>query len=1005
MFERYTERARRVTVLAQEEARLLNHNFIDTEHLLLGLIREGEGVAAKALEQLGISLEAVREKVEETMGAPSTAAGGSPPFTPRAKKVLELSLREALQLGHNYIGTEHILLGLVREGEGAARVLVDLGADLSRVREQVIQLLSGYGSQGKEATDHRRGGPVTNDDNEYEALRRRWAILAQVCDFTLAIDGLTGVDGVLSETVESARRVLGAKSSELWLRQGTVWLHYSSTAEGPQLRMHEEPPRLERLALRNRRGLLLRPSQPSEHVDRAALGDRDGDDAVAVPFQNPELEGVLTVAGHENALTTFNEDDLNALTSMAAHAGVALVSAFLWEKLAKEEEEKQYLALHDSLTGLPNRTLFAAEVEASCALRGTENAPQAVAVMLLDLDSFKEVNHTLGHGVGDVVLKVIASRLIAAIGGRDKVARLGGDEYAVIVRVEDRDGAMREAQAVKRCVEVPIDDQEGLLIEPRASIGVAMSPEHGDDASTLLRLADVAMYSAKEHRTGITFYEAEHDHYSPRRLTLAGELRQAMAAGELRVTYQPQQDLVTGAITAVEALVQWNHKVHGFIPPEEFMPVAEQTGLIDQLTDYVLTEALSQQVRWARQGLDLEVAVNLSPRVLQDGQLPSIVAQRLAETESEAPRLTLELSETGLATDHARVAAALHQLATMGVRISIDNFGTGYSSVSRLSDLPVKEVKIDKSFVSAMANGAPETVVRSIIDLGHSLSLRVIAQGVDDIGTLPRLRHLHCDAVQGDVLSQAVAADVLEAWLADQNVGMPAEQVIVPLRPAPQPTSASPDSLFEVFTAGARRVIVLAQAEARLLGHALIGTEHLLLGLIHEGESVAADTLAQLGISLEAVRRKVTDTSSPSAPALTRESPPFTPRAKTVMNLSLTEAIRLGHHYIGPEDLLLGIVREGQGVGAHVLVDLGADLSQVRRLVVSRVSGHGTTAEVIGDPIPACPGCRRRLQELTRTVVSSTAIGRDADSAQEVVVMIVSCPYCSIVLGLIPSGE
>jgi EAL domain-containing protein (putative c-di-GMP-specific phosphodiesterase class I) len=263
---------------------------------------------------------------------------------------------------------------------------------------------------------------------------------------------------------------------------------------------------------------------------------------------------------------------------------------------------------------------------------------------------------------------------------------------------------------------------------------------------------------------------------------LAGELRQAIDGRELLVAYQPQQDLTTGAITAVEALLRWNHKVHGFIPPDEFIPVAEQTGLIVPLNDYVLTETLNQQVRWARQGINLQVAVNLSRRVVQDGQLLSIVARRLSETEGNAGRLTLELSETSFVTEHAQVAAILHHLATMGVRISIDNFGTGFSSLSRLSDLPVDEVKIDKSFVFAMANGAPETVVRSIIDLGHNLGLRVVAQGVEDLGTFERLRQLHCDAFQGYVLSQAVPANVLEAWLADQYLGKTAERVIVPLR-------------------------------------------------------------------------------------------------------------------------------------------------------------------------------------------------------------------------------
>jgi diguanylate cyclase (GGDEF)-like protein len=615
----------------------------------------------------------------------------------------------------------------------------------------------------------------------HQSLRRRAAILSRIHDFTQALDGHSHMDGLLKATLDSCRENLGARSSELWLQHGSSWLHYVATDDEFHVQTASQPGALEQIALAEERGVRI--PRPLKRTERRAteLQDRSGDDAIAVPLQNSDLEGVLTVLNRVNPSVTFTPDDMNALESMAAHAGVALHSAILLERVAQDAEEKEYQALHDALTGLPNRAMFANEVEAALAVRADADEAPAVAVMLLDLDGFKEVNDTLGHGVGDAVLKVLAARLSAEVGERGTVARLGGDEYAVIVPVNDRDQAIHEAELVKACIEEPIDE-EGLLIEPRTSVGVAMSPDHGDDAATLLRLADVAMYAAKENRNGVTVYEPKYDHYSPRRLTLAGELRQAIAASELLVTYQPQQDLATGSITAVEALVRWNHKVHGFIPPDEFIPVAEQTGLIVPLTDYVLTETLAQQVRWQRQGLDLEVSVNLSPRVVQDSQLPALVAQRLHEAGADPNRLTLELTETGLISDHARVAAILHQLAGMGVKVSIDDFGTGYSSLSRLSDLPVHEVKIDKSFVFAMANGAPETVVRSIIDLGHNLGLKVVAEGVEDLGTLQRLRELRCHAVQGYVLSRAVAANVLEAWLADQEVGIPAQRVIVPLR-------------------------------------------------------------------------------------------------------------------------------------------------------------------------------------------------------------------------------
>ena len=305
----------------------------------------------------------------------------------------------------------------------------------------------------------------------HQRLRRRAAVLARVHDFTQALDGHNDMEGVLTATLDNTRDILGAHASELWLRQGSGWLHYTSTDESVQVHTADWPPRLERLALTQGRGILVpRPSKRSETVDRANLEDREAEDAIAVPLQNPELEGVLTVVGRVNTFVTFTADDLHALEAMAAHAGVALHSALLLDKLAREAEEKEYQALHDALTGLPNRTLFATDVEAILALRAATETPQSAAIMLLDLDSFKEVNDTLGHGVGDVVLKVIASRLTAEIGERGVVARLGGDEYAVIVPVDDGDGAMREAEAVKRCVEEPIDE-EGLLIEPRTSIG------------------------------------------------------------------------------------------------------------------------------------------------------------------------------------------------------------------------------------------------------------------------------------------------------------------------------------------------------------------------------------------------------------------------------------------------------------------------------------------------------------------------------------------------------
>ena len=615
----------------------------------------------------------------------------------------------------------------------------------------------------------------------HQQLRARHAVLERIHDFTQRTDGHSDVESFVDATLTAIRETMAADGAELFVHQGAGWLHYRSDESGLVLTSSERLPGLERAVLGTAKSLLLARSLPVDEQQRLDTGGRGIIDAMSVPLPGDELEGIITVTNHQHPTDGFESVDVRALGSMASHTAVALQSAMLLERLHREVEEKEYQALHDALTGLPNRTMFAARVE---ELLGEHRAGRPIgtaAVMLLDLDEFKEVNDTLGHQVGDTVLKATAVRLLNAVGRSGTVARLGGDEFAVLVPALDGAEATRAAEAVKAAIEQPIEE-DNLLIEVRVSVGVALAGLHGDDVATLMRLADVAMYAAKESHAGVILYEVRHDHYSPRRLTLAGELRQAMATRQLTIAYQPQLDLHTGKVTAVEALVRWSHPRHGMIPPDEFIPVAEQTGLIVPLTDYVLTETLEQQARWRRRGFDLVVAVNLSPRVVQHGHLPQLVRQRLEAANVPPDRLTLELTETGLATDPARVASILHQLADMGVRTSIDDFGTGYSSLSRLTDLPVAEVKIDKSFVFAMAGGGGETLVRSIIDLGHNLNLRVIAEGVEDGATLERLRQLRCHAVQGYFLSRALAAPVLEAWFEEHNIEAESSAVIVPMR-------------------------------------------------------------------------------------------------------------------------------------------------------------------------------------------------------------------------------
>jgi EAL domain-containing protein (putative c-di-GMP-specific phosphodiesterase class I) len=327
-----------------------------------------------------------------------------------------------------------------------------------------------------------------------------------------------------------------------------------------------------------------------------------------------------------------------------------------------------------------------------------------------------------------------------------------------VPRVVDADGAVRVAERIQRAIGDPFALHE-MTLDVDAAIGIAVYPDHGDDPATLLQRADVAMYAAKAGHAGYEVYAAENDRYSPRRLALVGELRSAASHGELHVNYQPKLDLGSGRITGVEALLRWEHPRYGAVPPDEFIPVAEQTGSIQPLTSFVLEEALEQCGAWRRTGLDLGMAVNLSARSLLDTDLPDELAALLRSTRVPADRLTLEVTESSVMADPVRTASVLDRLHALGIHLSIDDFGTGYSSLSYLQRLPVDEIKIDRSFVQRMAaDAADDVIVRSTVDLGHNLGLRVVAEGVEDADICDRLRRMGCDAAQGYWLSRPVPA-------------------------------------------------------------------------------------------------------------------------------------------------------------------------------------------------------------------------------------------------------
>ena len=431
-------------------------------------------------------------------------------------------------------------------------------------------------------------------------------------------------------------------------------------------------------------------------------------------------------------------------------------------QLEQRMREIEHQALHDALTGLPNRTLFHDRVDQ--ALRAARRTGGAVCVMLIDLDRFKDVNDTLGHLSGDVLLQEVARRLRAPVRESDTVARLGGDEFGVLATgVATAHDAVVLAEKLREALAAPIA-VGGLALEVESSIGIALAPDHGADVETLVRHADVSMYVSKRTHSPAV-YCPETDHHSRVRLTLVADLRRALERKELAVYYQPQANAATGIVRTMEALVRWEHPVHGLLPPDQFVPLAEQTGLIRPLTLYMVDAALHQCAAWRNAGYDVAVAVNVTGRDLLDLRFPEEVAEAIARAGTAPDALELEITESTIMTDAARARTVLLQLSELGVRLAIDDFGSGHSSLGYLKRLPIDVLKIDRSFVMNMADDSDDAViVRSTIDLGHNLGLEVVAEGVETQEALARLTELGCDTVQGYFLGRPQPTDAVE-WI------------------------------------------------------------------------------------------------------------------------------------------------------------------------------------------------------------------------------------------------
>ena len=503
----------------------------------------------------------------------------------------------------------------------------------------------------------------------------------------------------------------------------------------------------------------------------AALLERRGvRDLVMAPIVGVDGQGpvgCLLAADHQGDVGTFTREDLLLLQALADYASVSLRNAALTDDLRRQVSTTVHQAQHDALTGLPNRTFFRDQV--SRALRRT----RPVSVLLVDLDQFKHVNDTLGHRTGDELLQRVGARLEATLPQARCIARLGGDEFGVLLPGPARDG-LQAAERVVRTLQQPLAVGE-LSIAAAASIGVATSPDHGSDVETLMQHADVAMYEAKRTRSGIEGYDPRTDTFSEEHLALAAGLGDALRSGQLVVQYQPKVRLHDRQLIGVEALVRWRHPALGLLPPGVFIPIADQAGLMGAITAFVLQTSVLQREEWARAGLPLQVAVNISPRDLLGREFVTRVRDTLDASAMAAEHLTLEITEDSLMLDAERAVGVLGRLADLGVQLAVDDLGTGHSSLAYLKALPVREIKIDRSFVTGMADDPrDEVIIGAVVEMARGLDKTVVAEGVENDRTWRALRRLGCDAAQGYWMSRAIdPADLFEWARVGGAVGVP----------------------------------------------------------------------------------------------------------------------------------------------------------------------------------------------------------------------------------------
>ena len=592
----------------------------------------------------------------------------------------------------------------------------------------------------------------------YVTLRQRHSGLEMLYQFTSGLNQTSTTEHRIRDILTRTRGMLRAETAGLLLLGSDSeppmlrWIREDDVLHTVRYNEHDTDGPFKRVVDHGDVVVIARTTRST--AEQEFLTSRDFRDAAIAPLLlDGQTRGALFVADRQGDVASFTDDDGRLFQTVAAQVSSVLDNSRLLDRLTHD-------SLHDALTGLANRQCFQNRLRTALSAARPE-----AAVMLTDLDRFKEINDTLGHHHGDLLIREIAARIAETAPAIATVARLGGDEFALLVPGIDEEAAIELACRIREAIKEPCT-LDGVSIEVDASIGIAVSPAHGTDDSVLLKRADMAMYAAKSAHTGVELYDRERDEYSPRRLALASRLRSAIESGEMLLHYQPQTNAATGEVVGAEALIRWQHPEYGLVPPMEFVPIAEQSGAIGQLTQWVLESAVGQLAEWRRQGLRIGVSVNASMRNLLDPEMAERLTELLAHHHLPEGSLTIEITESHLMSDPGRTLPLLHRLAAHGVRLSVDDFGTGYSSLAYLNDLPVHEVKIDKSFLRVDGDSrSNDAIVRAIVSMSQHLGLETVAEGVEDAAAERALAALGCTRLQGFYIARPMPAADFTRWI------------------------------------------------------------------------------------------------------------------------------------------------------------------------------------------------------------------------------------------------